>query len=662
MASKYLLIFDDSILPDRIPYGRWGAQDEVYLFSLSSRSDILKKIMGALKERRLSVHVLENAELIDAAAEKVRGLYIKLIARISDEVKVDGRNLKEWLAVDDTLSLWWPSLISEKNTLKSESFNVLAQMDAIVNTIKDKKIQRIWMGCSTHKLKNALRDYGSQRSLGLEIMRTKPVRDLRRRVRNFQKWFYLKHLALMARFAVSFLLRTWAIQGEVGRLDRPVPEGKGLLFITYYPSFDMAAAQKGIFRNRYFSGLQESLEAAGENITWVTMYVDNNALSLKESLKYMEEFIKRGHIIFFSEEFNSLKIQVRAFLRMLVLGLKFLNIEPTVRKAMVLEDYNCYAIFRDEWYTSFAGATGYFNLMYYKIWQTMFRKVKARKCLYCCEMQGWEKTLISANSAADRIPLLAYQHTAVSRMLLNYFNDPAEMGNGQKYNMPRPNRLICNGRVPYHYLRESGWPEDRIGIAEAIRYEHLKKYLNEPIQTKRDVVLLAFSLNIAESSSLLSFVSEALQGLKDVQLWIKPHPFLSIDAVFRYAGISREAFHFEIKHDSIEELFPHVRVVIAGQSSIAFEALAFGCELITVNMPEQINMSPLKHVKSDFLWNTSSTDGLRKRVESILKSDYDAQGHIREAKKIIHEYFYLNSDSSQPTHFLKELENIDARY
>ena len=144
---KNLFIFDSTVRIEGIPCKQLTQQDEIYLFPLSSKTEISRKIKNVLTQVGTEVHLLPSADLLNKSAESIRSAYIKLIAEFPDKVKVDNQNLKEWFAVDRTLSLWWLSLVSEKNTLKSEFFNKLVQLDSIVEVIKEKEIKRIFFGC-----------------------------------------------------------------------------------------------------------------------------------------------------------------------------------------------------------------------------------------------------------------------------------------------------------------------------------------------------------------------------------------------------------------------------------------------------------------------------------------------------------------------------------
>lgn len=272
-------------------------------------------------------------------------------------------------------------------------------------------------------------------------------------------------------------------------------------------------------------------------------------------------------------------------------------------------------------------------------------------------MHAWEKALILSRSRnRTEMSLFGYQHATVPKMILNYFNDMHELSNDCKqYAMPQPDMIICNGKLPYSYLRSCGWPDGKLCIAEAIRYNYLKRYLKKNWNKTKNVILLAFSINPEESHAILNIVYEGLKNLDGIEVWVKPHPFLQIEKVFELSEISQKEVYFKIKDDPIENLLPEVKVIIVGESSVSIEALAFGCKVITVNTPEMVNMSPLRDVETSMVKNVSSVEELKQAVISIFEEKYDPVIHTEEITKIINEFFCFNEKSSVPERFLEIL-------
>lgn len=650
---KGLFIYDSSVVPKNANLSFLDSDDIVYLFPLTSKFYLTAAITDRIKSKGCALEMVSTAQMINSAAENVRDRYIKFVAELPGKIKYKGKNLKEIFAIDRHVTLWWFSLIAEKNTYKSDSFNRLAQLEAIINLIKEQKIKKIIYCCKSNKLEEALLKYASENSVRFESLSINRMCNLRKYILKFKKIIYLRHILFLLHFAAGLFLRVWKIKRNMDGLKRSLrSDDNKLLIITPYPNIDITLAQKGVFENRFYPYLQEILEKRGRDIVWSLMYVENNSISFKESLKCAQKFIKSGYAIFFPEEFNSIGIQIGALITMLKNGLKFLRIEKCISGAHIFNDYNFYSLFRDDWYSSFTGRTGYEGILYYKMFKSLLNKVKAKKCLYLCEMHAWEKALIFAkNKTALPISLYGYQHAVVPRMILNYFNFPSEISDTNSYAIPLPEKIICNGQLPYQYMRDSGWPKEKLSIVEAIRYNFLKKPVK--LNRKKNVVLVAFSISPEESSSILNVACESLIGLKNIEVWIKSHPFLQIKKVFELAGLSENANSFQIKNELIGNLLSDARIVITGESSVCVEALIYGCNVLLINTPDWINMSPLKGIKSEIIKTVNSPKELRKAVIDIFKEEYNFEDYAKEGRGIVSGFFCLNQDSDIPFKFLK---------
>jgi len=358
------------------------------------------------------------------------------------------------------------------------------------------------------------------------------------------------------------------------------------------------------------------------------------------------------------EEFNSLFLQIKTFLSMIKYSFVFMSAQKAIARLHTFGEYNFYSLFKDDWYSSFAGATGYLGLLYHGCFQKMFAEVRPKRCIYCLEFHAWEKALVYArNKSSVATRLYGYQHSTMSKMLLNYFTDPQEIQGRRGFPLPLPDYIICNGHLPFFYMKESGLPQDRLIIAEAIRYNYLKRSLVSIAHKNNRVVLIAFSINADESSALFNLAYRAFRNMDGIEVWLKPHPFLSLDKVFALSSLSAEQNPFFVKNGNIEEYLRDARVVIAGESGVAIEALAMGCHVITVNVPEWINMSPLRNIQSNLVLTVNSPDECLRRVLDILHSAYEPRIHAVEAQRIISDFFYLNPDSDVPNRFLNALKD-----
>ena len=654
-----LLIFDGNIsIQDN---SRISPREEkaIVLFPLTGKQHILNQVVNkCYAEGAKSIEIINTGQIIDETAEGIRDKYLEFIAGLPDKFRMDGKNLKEWLYYPDGgISLWWLSLVAEKNTFKSDSFNILVQLCSVIRVIEEHKVRKIALSCSSQKLESALDLYCKENSLSFTSLPNKRDRGISALL---DKYPAIRALAGASLSLVTQLMRWIYLKCLIRRnLKSRIGANKNnpLLFITYYPHIDTESASKGIFKNRYCLPLQDELEKQGRPIIWVAMYANSPGMSFRDSLRYAKRFIANGYHFVFFEEFMTVASFARVLRGLLWSVIRFKKIER------VLPDYHyfdqkapIYPILRKDWCRSFYGSSCVHGLLSLEAFKNMFKKLEGiRKGVYYCEMHAWEKALLAAKKMyANEMELFAYQHAAVSRMLLNYFNHPSELQeDNSKYAMPRPDKIACDGEITHGYFKESGWREDELTVVEAIRYSHLRDIVQCETKVKDNVILVAFSISIQESAAILNTVYEGLRDTTDIKVWLKPHPFLRMDLVFKKSGISPGDVQFEIRGGQIERLLPDVKGVIISESGVALEALAYGCKIISINLPDMINMSPLRGIQSSWIRHVNSADELREAVNELVRED--KENNREDIKELINQFFYFGKTSAKPERFLELL-------
>ena len=249
---RILIVFDSSLRMGKDELPPFNKDDTVYLFPLTSKTSITTDFVKRIKITGCEVEFLQTAEIINSAADKVRDKYIRFIAELPERVQHRDKSLKSLFAIDDHATMWWFSLVAEKNTFKSDAFNRLVQLDTIVNTVRCKNIDRIMFGCENRKLQNALYDFSQHNSIKFEVLPVRQTKGLKERIGEFQGLFYLKHIFLLLCFGGQFFLRAFKIKKRLGKLNRPPITDKSMTIITYYPNIDIEAAKDGIFKNKYY--------------------------------------------------------------------------------------------------------------------------------------------------------------------------------------------------------------------------------------------------------------------------------------------------------------------------------------------------------------------------------------------------------------------------
>jgi len=210
-------------------------------------------------------------------------------------------------------------------------------------------------------------------------------------------------------------------------------------------------------------------------------------------------------------------------------------------------------------------------------------------------MQGWEVALNAAareeNPALKRI---AHQHSALS---VNYFpfqrSFKEMVQNGKVSDFPLPDVLACNGHSNYRFLSEVGYPS--LHLVEAVRQLHIPHLWEKNLsyESKSDVLLVAGSIKYEETKAMLSLLALAFPVAEHFEIWLKGHPSLSIEEVLQDMGIDHKEAKYHIKAGRIEKELCAVKAALVPSSTVAVEALAYGCEVIVPFFSSSLPLSPL---------------------------------------------------------------------
>jgi len=549
-------------------------------------------------------------------------------------------------------------------------------MDSIVSEFFRHGISEIIFSGKSLKLKKALLELSKKNNISLKIIPITYKTLFPEIIFERTRPLWLKHTFILLCKALAMTLRTLHVKKSFIFSAKKKARVKGntpIMIITPYPDFDETLAKQGVFKNKYFVHLQEALKKGNERVAWISMYARNNAILFSESLRYAKRFVKNGDVFFMLEEFNLIRNQILAFRKMLVNAVKFLFLKKRIRDISDFGNFNAFVFFEDDWYSSFAGFTGYYGLVSYYTFMNLFNSIRPVKCLFPCEMRAWEKALIAAGSGAEKkITFFASQAGTVPKMHVNLFNHPDELNKDVLYPMPQADKILCNGALSLRYLSESGWRKEKMYLVEALRYMYLKEIVTRNFSSqKQKIVVLLLSISPEESSPLLSACYEAFEDMKKLEIWIKPHPFLNLDKAFYLAGVPKESMKFKVKQELLKDLLPEALIAVTGESSSAVEALAFGCRVLVVKTPEWINLSPLRFVDTDIVDIVSSSEELKQKTMDIFeqwdldsrlrgndkKGRGDDNERYKEEKRVVNEFFCLNAETDVPEKFLTVLNN-----
>lgn len=597
-----------------------------------------------------SVSPLNAAEIINDEVDALRAHICAWSANIG-EYRLRGKSIKEWFLLPRyNVSTWWFSLLSEKNTLKTDAFLKIAQAHAVKKVLKMGQYTDVVVAAADAELKKTIRNIAAAGNVRFKSLRTPLPERLKPKIKRVLDSCGIPGNLLSGIVRWSGSLKHGYIERlSLGARSQRLPGTLSLLFVSYFPAVEKEALNRNVFRNKYASALQDKLKEMQISVAWLFMYVSLDGHSFRDAVRLAKTFAGNGEKVFFVEEFLTLRDAVAGFLLWLRQAAISLYLYPLAAKECLLSEPvgpECEPILKSLWNKSFCGFVGIEGILYSSIFRQVFGNIPLiTDCLYYNEMHAWEKALNAAKRNEHKeIRTIGFQHSSVLKNFFNYFYDKRETGNNNgPAALPLPDILACNGEHTCAFLSESGYPG--LTRVEAVRYIYLDKVLSLPAMKPKEppVLLIAGSINKNETMALASMVYCAFPAADAFNIWFKGHPSMPFEKVFEECGIDIDKAGYVIRHDTIEKCFKDAIAVLVGTSGVGIEALAYGREIIIPVFPNAMLMNPMADFK-DYYHKVTSADELAATMQRII------DGHRLHSLEEYRAFFrkYWDTDSALP--------------
>lgn len=597
---RALLVYDASIRKAAVLGPVLQRKLDIVLFPLIEDEALRERMTSGIHETpSVVVDTLESARLVEQQVNEL-GACKEWSASLGAS-EVNGRSLKEHLLIPGfPLSAWWLGHISERNPLKTPAFLCMAQLAAIRKVIANQDFECLIVAVGDPLMRQSLTLLGQEAQLHLTVAPLK------------RKLSIKQHLIAIAGSAgaVGQMLRacyTWAFFVRRALIARFVMRGssrragnmESSLFVSHFAAVDKVAAEEGIFRNKYFLPLQELMARKGRSITWLLLYVPIYGYTFRDACTLAKRFSTNGERLTVLEECLSLAGAIAAFALWLRISVKALQLYPRIDIKLLCPDSVGPAAepcVRALWLSSHCGPTAIEGLLYLQMFTAFFRQTPPQKdLLYFFENYPLEKALVSAGKQLwPETRFLAHQHTTVPRNLFPYFCSRRETERRNlAEDMPLPHHVIANGKVAESLLGSSAFPG--LVEAEAIRYFYLESGLSGMNFSKSDgpSLLIAGSHDREEMLSTMRLLKTQMATLGGYQVWVKGHPGLPLGPILQETGILPLPNNWTMRDEDISLLLPSVWVVVVPASTVAVEAVGWGCEVICPIFPDVLGMNPL---------------------------------------------------------------------
>lgn len=656
--KKLLLVFDDNIDVDQLNQLTELIDNQtIFLFPLTSDWLLIgrvKKVCQLLLKDESRVHLLDSGRLVNDQVEIVGERIVNWSENLGN-FKVWNKSIKEWFLIPGKgVSTWWFSLLSEKNTLKTDAYFRLAQIQAVNLEISLKVYKFCLLSLSNKELRNAITKVCVNKSLQIKSLH--PIQNasgqniikkiVRSSINNLGFFQELLHALV---WLVKFVVMAVKARAAMGNAQERIINDSSILFVTYFPLVDKESAKFGIFKNRYATALQDKFKENNILVNWLLIYVPIDNWSYDDALKFASKFKENKEHLFFVYEFATISIVMTSVVIWFIQICKFIIVTLKVRfgvlyKGLSIPETN--SILYALWKKSFVGYPGIEGIFYYQLFKKIFCFFsKTDHCIYYAEMQAWEKALNAAKvRVVSKAKTIGFQHTSIPKNNYRAFYSPSEINTGRNdlCKMPLPDTLACNGEVPFEILSKQSYPS--LKKVEAVRQLYLCKYLsNENIYERKQndhILLVIGSLNRVESTSLVNLIAAAFNQKQSFKIWLKGHPSLPLDGILKELQIDISRYSYEIKNENVEVLLKEATIVMVGDSTVAIEAMMFNCHVVLPVFNDNMFLSPLCGFEQ-YYTRVYNPDDLVTTVQSIFNNNFN-DAYFEEAKLFVSKYWELN--------------------
>jgi surface carbohydrate biosynthesis protein (TIGR04326 family) len=563
---------------------------------------------------------------IESHDEQLRSQFLAFVHQVG-ATDVDGKSVIQHLQIDPTFSFWWMMLFALRRWHPDSGIIQAVKILALEQILVDLKISTLHIEVSEGSVQSCVVDVCKR--LGISAVLRHPIK------RRSQ----LPHvLTALATFG-----RTLLKSGYSSARVQPLTESPSITVVDYFNGFDIAAADSGEYRSRFWSDLPTIIGDQFNSSQWLHIRdIGKQSLSKNQSehLATSLSTLKRSHTAIDLLDMRNIRWQVTVdYLRLVLISFKLRSVHNAFTPKG--SQANLWPLFSAEWAKSLRGSIAIQHLTQFHAMRNRISKLPKQACgIYLMENQPWEMALISAWKASGHGTLIGVPHAAPKFWEVRRFVDPqSRVANGVEC-FPQPDVIATNSSLMHQELTDNGFPKNRLVPVEALAFAHLTSLCAKSTSStasKQVAVLGDFSETI--TNQLLDMI-RGLKGALPQGSVFKPHPACMIEDE-KLAQVGLRAFTGEIS-----DLLATADITITTSStSAALEAYCLGRTVIMLVDGAHFNMSPLRR-NGDVFFVHSLSD-LTAALTAALSSDSGPQ----------REFFNLGDQFPLWTAFLTDLSH-----
>jgi len=661
MKKSVFYIFDETC--DKQKFVRYCIKNKIskiFLCPVTTNTQAVSSLKEAVSlSGDYEIKCLPYLDHFDKLSFLERDNFINFIVGFSKRPFFKGqRDIREYFKLPgSSFSIWWLSRIAEINPWKGYSFHDLMKLLTVLRLKEEYRLSEVITDIESKELALAIKNNAaSNEYTSIDFKKYKNIPVIINLLIAFLKGlgYYLY---------VLYKVLVVSVNNKGSEFRREILKKAKYIIVTYFPLMDDSAFREKRFVNKYYAPLQRALENKyKDRLVWLALTTSINNTGFKKSTALGKDINTWNYPIYFLEEWLNLKDLFIMLVQYVRIAIKFFMNVGHISEEFRYSDkkIDIWDIFKKDWLYSFAGPTLVRGIMHYTAFSNVSRELgDDASVIYLAENQAWEKALNFVFRDKRKLKTIGIIHTFAPLLYLPYFNfeDDLEVLGKEREAMPKPDCLACNGRTTLRLLQTSSWGRKKAFLWFAMRYKHLKTYLEHeiPWNVRQNKILVALPLNLKALKEMLFLIHQAFKNEKDYRIIIKSHYGLPAQPIFKRLGLVFDKDIFSFTEERIDKILPSVKAMLVTGTSAALEAIALRCPIIVPKLSSIADMNPLSGI-SDLPIYVKNPEELKEAADNIMRSkSLPVSGD--KCKCFIEDYFRFFENDNE---LMEELENCFA--
>ena len=531
----------------------------------------------------------DNAISLPALVEEKAAIYRATFLSWShdfSQTTINGNTLYDYLKLEDQFPFWWTTSLGQRfNINASSSINDVIKSMAFFDYLAQEKLCPTSINITTEKdnLSDFFKLWGKSQEIEVKVKLHSRSKKVKKSVQAYALYLF--------RFIVYGLFHP----------SKKQPQQNEFVFFDIFTHLKNGTE----FKSNYWTKLVEVLQK--NNVQWNHIYYKTkHRFSYLNALKRIQLFntSSTSHQHQLLEQNFGLLDYLKTLDRYFKIRKKAKKIFPELSKAFVYTNHEIdfSPWLKDDLMDSLVGQEALKNCFYSVLMENAVKATPVQaKGVYLQEFQPWEIALVHYWKKTQRNDLIGMPHSTHRYWDLRYFF--AEKFFAQYAQDIFPDHIAVNGDYSFERCLENGYPKAILKPVEALRYIH---HPNTPLKRKSTEkkklnMLICCDYQTKTSERLFEMVDKATKLAKlKCNVKVRMHP------AFPLPQELLNQYNFEVsKEEMLTALQETDWVITSNLSAIAVDGYYQGCDIAQLSDGLYFNLSPLRGVVDDLLFNSA---------------------------------------------------------